>query len=162
MQACWAIRSIVKSRITKSAWDRMARRRARFACGNPTRMAPAEELSLPITIGLAAPLTVGLEKLHSDQRFAILAQVAPIDAATCELRLVMAMDYAHDVPEENFVHFQDQVTAQDKVVVESQHPELLPLDLQAGTAPALGSHGDCLSQMAAEDRTALACVIAAA
>jgi phenylpropionate dioxygenase-like ring-hydroxylating dioxygenase large terminal subunit len=78
-----------------------------------------------------APLTVGLEKLHSDQRFAILAQVAPIDAATCELRLVMAMNYAHDVPEENFVHFQDQVTAQDKVVVESQRPELLPLDLQS-------------------------------
>jgi phenylpropionate dioxygenase-like ring-hydroxylating dioxygenase large terminal subunit len=78
-----------------------------------------------------APLTVGLEKLHSDQRFAILAQVAPIDATNCELRLVMAMNYAHDVPEENFVHFQDQVTAQDKVVVESQRPELLPLDLQS-------------------------------
>jgi phenylpropionate dioxygenase-like ring-hydroxylating dioxygenase large terminal subunit len=78
-----------------------------------------------------APLTVGLEKVHGDQRFAILMQVAPVDAGSCESRLVIAMDYAHDVPEEDIVHFQDQVTAQDKVIVESQRPELLPLDLQS-------------------------------
>jgi phenylpropionate dioxygenase-like ring-hydroxylating dioxygenase large terminal subunit len=78
-----------------------------------------------------APLTVGLEKVHGGRRFAILMQVAPLDAGTCESRLVMAIDYAHDVPDETFVHFQDQVTAQDKVVVESQRPELLPLDLQS-------------------------------
>jgi phenylpropionate dioxygenase-like ring-hydroxylating dioxygenase large terminal subunit len=41
------------------------------------------------------------------------------------------MDYAHEVPEEEIIRFQDQVTAQDKVVVESQRPELLPLDLQS-------------------------------
>ena len=57
--------------------------------------------------------------------------MAPVDAGTCEARLVIAMDYAHDVPEETFVRFQDEVTAQDKVVVESQRPELLPLDLQS-------------------------------
>jgi phenylpropionate dioxygenase-like ring-hydroxylating dioxygenase large terminal subunit len=78
-----------------------------------------------------APLTVALEKKHGDQRFGILAQVAPRDADTCESRLVMAMNYAHDVPEETFVRFQDEVNAQDKAVVESQHPELLPLDLQS-------------------------------
>jgi phenylpropionate dioxygenase-like ring-hydroxylating dioxygenase large terminal subunit len=77
------------------------------------------------------PLTVGLMKIHGDQRFGILAQVAPVDAGTCESRLVIAIDYAHDVPEETFIHFQDEVTAQDKVVVESQRPELLPLDLQS-------------------------------
>jgi phenylpropionate dioxygenase-like ring-hydroxylating dioxygenase large terminal subunit len=77
------------------------------------------------------PLTAGLEKVHGHQRFAILAPVTPIDAGTCESRLVIAMDYAHNVPEQDFVHFQDQVTAQDKVVVESQRPELLPLDLQS-------------------------------
>jgi phenylpropionate dioxygenase-like ring-hydroxylating dioxygenase large terminal subunit len=69
--------------------------------------------------------------LHRDQRFSILAQVVPVDAGTCEARLVIAMDYAHDIPEETFVRFQDEVTAQDKVVVESQRPELLPLDLQS-------------------------------
>jgi phenylpropionate dioxygenase-like ring-hydroxylating dioxygenase large terminal subunit len=78
-----------------------------------------------------APLTVGLEKKHGDQRFGILAQVVPRDAETCESRLVMAMNYAHEVPEETFVRFQDEVNAQDKAIVESQRPELLPLDLQS-------------------------------
>lgn len=78
-----------------------------------------------------APLTVGLEKVHGDQRFAILMQVVPMDAGACEARLVMAINYAHDIAEETFVQFQDRVTAQDKIVVESQRPELLPLDLQS-------------------------------
>jgi phenylpropionate dioxygenase-like ring-hydroxylating dioxygenase large terminal subunit len=78
-----------------------------------------------------APLTVALEKKHGDQRFGILAQVVPRDAETCESRLVMAMNYAHEVPEDTFVRFQDEVNAQDKAIVESQHPELLPLDLQS-------------------------------
>ncbi len=79
----------------------------------------------------SAPLTVGLEKVYGEQRFSILAQVAPLDALSCESRLVMAINHAHDLPEETFVRFQDEVNAQDKVVVESQRPELLPLDLQA-------------------------------
>jgi phenylpropionate dioxygenase-like ring-hydroxylating dioxygenase large terminal subunit len=77
------------------------------------------------------PLTAGLVKVHGEQRFGILAQVAPVDADTCESRLVIAMNYGHDVPEADLVRFQDAVTAQDKVVVESQRPELLPLDLQS-------------------------------
>jgi phenylpropionate dioxygenase-like ring-hydroxylating dioxygenase large terminal subunit len=80
---------------------------------------------------VSAPLTVGFEKVHGGQRFGLLAQVAPLDADTCESRMVIAVDYAHDVPEETFRHFQDEVNAQDKVVVESQRPELLPLDLQS-------------------------------
>jgi phenylpropionate dioxygenase-like ring-hydroxylating dioxygenase large terminal subunit len=80
---------------------------------------------------VGAPLTVGLEKVYENQHFGILMQVAPVDIETCEARLVMAIDYAHDVPDETFVRFQDQVTAQDKRVVESQRPELLPLDLQS-------------------------------
>jgi phenylpropionate dioxygenase-like ring-hydroxylating dioxygenase large terminal subunit len=78
-----------------------------------------------------APLTVGLEKVHNGQRFGILMQVAPVDSETSESRMVMAIDYAHDVPDETFARFQDQVAAQDKAVVESQRPELLPLDLQS-------------------------------
>jgi phenylpropionate dioxygenase-like ring-hydroxylating dioxygenase large terminal subunit len=70
-------------------------------------------------------------KVHGEQRFGILAQVAPVDAGTCETRMVIAMNYGHDVPEADLLRFQDAVTAQDKVVVESQRPELLPLDLQS-------------------------------
>jgi len=77
------------------------------------------------------PLTAGLAKVHGEQRFAILAQITPVDAETCESRLVIALNYARHVPDEVLLRFQDEVTAQDKVVVESQRPELLPLDLQA-------------------------------
>lgn len=79
----------------------------------------------------SAPLTGGLEKLHNGQRFAILLQVVPVDAEYSEARMVIAMDYGHDVPVEEIVRFQDTVALQDKAIVESQRPELLPLDLQA-------------------------------
>ena len=78
-----------------------------------------------------APLTAGLEKMHGDQRFASWRRSRRSMPAPANRALVMAMDYGHDVPEEDFVRFQDKVTAQDKVVVESQRPELLPLDLQS-------------------------------
>jgi phenylpropionate dioxygenase-like ring-hydroxylating dioxygenase large terminal subunit len=78
-----------------------------------------------------SPLTAGFVKMHGEQRFGILAQVAPIDAETCESRLIMSLNYGHDVPDEELLRFQDHVSEQDRVVVESQRPELLPLDLQA-------------------------------
>jgi phenylpropionate dioxygenase-like ring-hydroxylating dioxygenase large terminal subunit len=82
------------------------------------------------------PLTMGFGKTGSqsqgdDRRFAVLAQVVPIDAESSEMRLLMSMNYGHEVPAEELRAFQDRVTEQDRVVVESQRPELLPLDLQA-------------------------------
>jgi phenylpropionate dioxygenase-like ring-hydroxylating dioxygenase large terminal subunit len=41
------------------------------------------------------------------------------------------MNYGHDVPEEELRAFQDEIVSQDVPIVESQRPELLPLDLQA-------------------------------
>jgi phenylpropionate dioxygenase-like ring-hydroxylating dioxygenase large terminal subunit len=85
----------------------------------------------------AGPLTAGIVKGHGAsatqeaQRFGILAQVAPVDAETVEVRMAIAMNYGHEIPEEEIVAFQDRVTEQDRVVVESQRPEMLPLDLQA-------------------------------
>lgn len=78
----------------------------------------------------SGPLTAGLEKVHGAQRFGILLQVAPVDADFCEARMVIAMNYGHEIPEAEIVGFQDKVAAQDKVIVESQRPELLPLDLR--------------------------------
>jgi phenylpropionate dioxygenase-like ring-hydroxylating dioxygenase large terminal subunit len=43
----------------------------------------------------------------------------------------MAMNSGHDVPEAELVAYQDRIFAQDQPIVESQRPELLPLDLQA-------------------------------
>jgi phenylpropionate dioxygenase-like ring-hydroxylating dioxygenase large terminal subunit len=81
------------------------------------------------------PLTAGFVKLGSpeqgERRFGILAQVAPVDEQYCEMRLVMAMNYGHEIPDEELIGFQNRVTEQDRAIVESQRPELLPLDLQA-------------------------------
>jgi phenylpropionate dioxygenase-like ring-hydroxylating dioxygenase large terminal subunit len=77
------------------------------------------------------PLTAGIVKVHGERRFGILAQIAPVDADTVEMRMAISMDYGHEIPEEEIVAFQDRVTEQDRIVVESQRPEMLPLDLQA-------------------------------
>jgi phenylpropionate dioxygenase-like ring-hydroxylating dioxygenase large terminal subunit len=58
-------------------------------------------------------------------------QVAPVDAEFSEMRLVMALNYGQEIPDEELIAFQDRVTEQDRAIVESQRPELLPLDLQA-------------------------------
>ena len=78
----------------------------------------------------SGPLTAGLEKMQGAQRFAILLQVAPVDSEFCEARMLISMNYGHEIPEAEMVAFQDKVAAQDKVIVESQRPELLPLDLR--------------------------------
>lgn len=77
------------------------------------------------------PLTAGFVKNSGLRRFGILAQVAPIDAETCESRLIMCLNYGDEKSDAELLRFQDLVTEQDRVVVESQRPELLPLDLQA-------------------------------
>ncbi len=77
------------------------------------------------------PLTMSFEKVSGDRRFAILAQVVPLDAEHSEMRLLMTMNYGHEIAAEELRAFQDRVTEQDRLIVESQRPELLPLDLQA-------------------------------
>jgi phenylpropionate dioxygenase-like ring-hydroxylating dioxygenase large terminal subunit len=77
------------------------------------------------------PLTASFVKSHGEQRFGMLAQIVPIDAEFSEMRLVMALNYGHHIPAADLIAFQDRVTEQDRAIVESQRPELLPLDLQA-------------------------------
>jgi phenylpropionate dioxygenase-like ring-hydroxylating dioxygenase large terminal subunit len=45
--------------------------------------------------------------------------------------MIIAMNYSYDVPPEQIRSFEDKIVSQDVRVVESQRPELLPLDLQA-------------------------------
>ncbi len=59
-----------------------------------------------------------------------MLQVAPVDEEFCEARMVIAMNYGQEIPEAEMIAFQDKVAAQDKLIVESQRPELLPLDLR--------------------------------
>jgi phenylpropionate dioxygenase-like ring-hydroxylating dioxygenase large terminal subunit len=78
-----------------------------------------------------APLTASFVKLHGAQRFGILAQVTPVDSEFSEMRMIMALNYGAETPDAELIAFQDHVAAQDRAIVESQRPELLPLDLQS-------------------------------
>jgi len=80
---------------------------------------------------LERPFTMRSSKTHLNQRYTILSTVTPVDAERSLLWFVLAMDYAHDVPEAELRHFQDILAAQDIPIVNSQRPELLPLDLQS-------------------------------
>ncbi|HEV2520956.1 MAG TPA: aromatic ring-hydroxylating dioxygenase subunit alpha [Candidatus Acidoferrales bacterium] len=83
------------------------------------------------TFWVERPFTTRLTKTHPSQHFAILGTVTPIDAESSLAWIVLALNYAHDVPEQELRTFQDRVTEQDIRIVNSQRPELLPLDLQS-------------------------------
>ena len=64
----------------------------------------------------------------------------------------MALNYAPDTTDEQLREYQDVVSGQDIPIVESQRPELLPLDLQIRVALAFGSHRHRLPQVADKNR----------
>jgi phenylpropionate dioxygenase-like ring-hydroxylating dioxygenase large terminal subunit len=77
------------------------------------------------------PLTAYLVKESQGPRFSILLTITPHTTVESTAWMWMAMNYGHDVPEQELVAYQDKIFAQDRPIVESQRPELLPLDLQA-------------------------------
>jgi phenylpropionate dioxygenase-like ring-hydroxylating dioxygenase large terminal subunit len=83
------------------------------------------------TYWVERPFTARMSKLHGANNFSLLASVTPVDVENSLAWIVLAMNYAHEVPEEELRRFQDQVTEQDIRIVNSQRPEMLPLDLQA-------------------------------
>jgi phenylpropionate dioxygenase-like ring-hydroxylating dioxygenase large terminal subunit len=68
---------------------------------------------------------------QAEQQFSILFLVTPVSQTESLGWMCMNMNYAYDVPEDELRAFQDTVAGQDIPIVESQRPELLPLDLQA-------------------------------
>ncbi|HXW37080.1 MAG TPA: aromatic ring-hydroxylating dioxygenase subunit alpha [Nitrososphaerales archaeon] len=83
------------------------------------------------TYQVLRPLTMRLSKDAQEGRHAIFATVTPVGEIESVAWFWVAMNYALDTPEQEVVGFQDTITSQDIPVVESQRPELLPLDLQA-------------------------------
>ena len=77
------------------------------------------------------PLTAYFTKESSAQGFSIFMSVTPVDIVESKMWMIIAMNYAAEVPDEQIEKFEDSVVAQDMRVVESQRPEMLPLDLQA-------------------------------
>ncbi len=83
------------------------------------------------TYWVERPFSARLTKLHGGQNFSILGSVTPVNSENTLAWVVLAMNYAHEVPDEELRRFQDMVTEQDIRIVNSQRPELLPLDLQS-------------------------------
>ena len=73
------------------------------------------------------PLAASFIK-HGEHSFGMLLAVTPHEAVESTAWMWMAMNYE---PTSEMVAFQDRIFAQDRPILESQRPELLPLDLQA-------------------------------
>jgi phenylpropionate dioxygenase-like ring-hydroxylating dioxygenase large terminal subunit len=76
-------------------------------------------------------LTAYFIKESAESGFSILLMVTPHEKVGSTAWMWMAMNYGHDIPEREFVEYQNEIFAQDRPIVQSQRPELLPLDLQA-------------------------------
>ena len=77
------------------------------------------------------PLTAYFVKSSAGPRFAMYFTVTPVIAERAPSPgPTSALDYG-DQTDEQIRAFEDKITWQDIPVVESQRPELLPLDLQA-------------------------------
>lgn len=77
------------------------------------------------------PLSAYFVKQSSDLGFSILLFITPHDRAESTAYMWMAMNYGYDTPEADLVAYQDKIFSQDAPILQSQRPELLPLDLQA-------------------------------
>jgi phenylpropionate dioxygenase-like ring-hydroxylating dioxygenase large terminal subunit len=75
------------------------------------------------------PLTAYFIK-NTGGRFAIFFTVTPVQEGYSQAWMYVAMDYS-ELPDEQVQLFQDEIIKQDIPIVESQRPELLPLDLAA-------------------------------
>jgi phenylpropionate dioxygenase-like ring-hydroxylating dioxygenase large terminal subunit len=73
------------------------------------------------------PLAASFIK-HGEHSFGMFLAVTPHDAVDSTAWMWMAMNYE---PRHSMIEFQDRIFAQDRPILESQRPELLPLDLQA-------------------------------
>lgn len=79
------------------------------------------------------PLSARLSKRDAatGQTLWILLSVLPVSDTESLAFMSVSRNYGFDVPDEQFIAFQNEVFAQDAWIIETQKPELLPLDLQA-------------------------------
>ena len=92
----------------------------------PDPYATGQGSTVTYTYRVHRPLSASFIK-HGEHSFGMLLSVTPHDAVDSTAWMWMAMDYE---PTSEMVDFQDRIFAQDRPILESQRPELLPLDLQ--------------------------------
>jgi phenylpropionate dioxygenase-like ring-hydroxylating dioxygenase large terminal subunit len=83
------------------------------------------------TYEVLRPLTARFSKFQGGHVLSMIDIVTPVTETESVAWPMMSTNYDTGASEEEFIKFQDVITAQDIPVVESQRPELLPLDLQA-------------------------------
>ncbi len=93
----------------------------------PDPYATGRGSTVTYTYRVHRPLAASFVK-RGEQSFGMMLAVTPHDAVDSSAWMWMAMNYE---PESPMIEFQDRIFAQDRPILESQRPELLPLDLQA-------------------------------
>jgi phenylpropionate dioxygenase-like ring-hydroxylating dioxygenase large terminal subunit len=83
------------------------------------------------TYEVLKPLTVRFTKTRGAERSSMIDIVTPVDAGNSLAWPIISLNHHFEAPLAGLIKFQDEVTAQDVPIVESQRPEMLPLDLQA-------------------------------
>jgi phenylpropionate dioxygenase-like ring-hydroxylating dioxygenase large terminal subunit len=83
------------------------------------------------TYEVLKPLTVRFTKTRDEELSSMIDIITPVDAEESLAWPIIALNHHFEAPLEGLIKFQDEVTAQDVPIVESQRPEMLPLDLQA-------------------------------
>jgi phenylpropionate dioxygenase-like ring-hydroxylating dioxygenase large terminal subunit len=82
------------------------------------------------TYRVLRPLTATFIKSSTGPKFAMYFTITPLSERQSLAWMYVAMDYGN-LTDEQIRQFQDDIIKQDIPIVESQRPELLPLDLQA-------------------------------
>lgn len=83
------------------------------------------------TYSVFNPTTAYFVKKTGDiERFCTFLNATPVDEAECVIWLIVAINFGADLSEEKILYRQDMVFEQDRLIVESQRPARLPLDLQ--------------------------------
>lgn len=83
------------------------------------------------TFSVFRPLAAHFLMESDTVRFAILLAVTPHQAVESTARMVIATTHTGGATDAELIARQDEIFGQDQPIVESQRPELLPLDLQA-------------------------------
>jgi phenylpropionate dioxygenase-like ring-hydroxylating dioxygenase large terminal subunit len=96
---------------------------------NPDGTGEAKVVSY--TYKVFRPLIAYFRKETAGPQFAIMMMVTPIEELHSLMWMWMVMNHSYDKTEAELRAFQDEIALQDLPIVESQRPELLPLDLQA-------------------------------
>ena len=83
------------------------------------------------TYRVMRPLTAYLTKVAGGSRFTMMIIASPMDELHTNTWIVFSMQGIDTTPSDQLMYWMEKVFLQDKPVVQSQRPELLPLDLQA-------------------------------